>query len=343
LSDFAPRIEEFTEQLLTRLRNEEDKPIKLIDYMTYYSYDVMAALAFGKPMGFTKGESSDAADSILKTMTGSLYAFGLLQHMPWLLKTIGTLTAFAGPLKEWTDWSVNAMKTRMAIQDAKPDLVSHLIANTPNDAAGRQLLYGESRLIISAGSETTSSALTFLFMQLATHPHYMRALRKEIRDNAATYHCLRPQPLLDAIINESLRMWPSVFFPSQRVTPPEGLVIKSHFIPGNIIVCIPSFALYRDPRNFVQPDEFIPERWLDREKELVKRRDAFMPFSTGPYNCAGKGLAMMELRSVVSRVVGEFDIVLPEGFRGEEFFEEIKDHFTAGAPGVEVRFVRAKV
>lgn len=307
--------------------------------MTYYSYDVMATLAFGKPMGFIKGDSSDAADSILKTMTGSLYAFGLLQHMPWLLKTIGTLTAFAGPLKEWTDWSVNAMKARMAVQDAKSDLVSHLIANTPANAEGRQLLYGESRLIISAGSETTSSALTFIFMQLATQPAYMRALRKEVQDNAATYHCQRPQPLLDAIINESMRMWPSVFFPTQRVTPPEGLTIKNHVIPGHTIVCIPPFALYRDPRNFVRPDEFIPERWLDKEEELVKRRDAFMPFSTGPYSCAGKGLAMMELRSVVSRVVQEFNVVLPEGFKGEDFFEGIKDHFTAGAPGVKVRFV----
>jgi cytochrome P450 len=311
-------VEEFTEQLLTRLQDHKGQPVPLVEYMTYYSYDVMAALAFGKPMGFIKGEQNDVAQSILNTMTGSLAAFGLLHHMPWLMNTLGLLTSLAGPMKEWTDWSVSQMRARMAVRsaifrsprwtsthnsqiiDAKPDLISHLIANTSDDAAGRALLYGESRLIISAGGETTSSALTFIFVHLATHPATMYALREEFRANESTYHCQRPLPLLDAVINESMRMWPSVFFPAQRVTPAEGLSINGHFIPGDMVVQIPSFALYRDARNFVRPDEFVPERWIDRP-ELILRKDAFIPFTTGPYNCAGKELAKMELRSVVGK------------------------------------------
>ncbi|KAF2034994.1 cytochrome P450 [Setomelanomma holmii] len=339
LSDYAPKIEEFTQQSLTRLRKQEGNPVPLLEYMTYYSYDVMAALAFGKPMGFIKGEQSDVGASILKTMTGSLYAFGLLHHMPWLMNTLGVLTSLAGPMKEWTDWSVSRMKARIAVKDAKPDLISHLIANTPDTSAGHTLLYGESRLIISAGSETTSSALTFIFMHLATHPEYLHALRKEFRAHASTYHCQSPLPLLDAIVFESMRLWPSVFFASQRVTPPEGLRLKNHFVPGNMIVQVSPFVLSRDPRNFVEPNDFIPERWLDRS-ELVLRKEAFIPFSTGPYSCAGKGLAMMELRSVVGRVVSEFDVVLPVGFEPEAFWEGIRDHFTAGAPRVDVRFVK---
>jgi cytochrome P450 len=339
LSDYAPRVEEFTNQLLTRLREQNGKPVPLLDNMTYYSYDLMAALAFGRAMDFVKGESTEVADSILKTMTGSLSAFGLLQHIPWLFKALGIVFSVAGPMKEWTNWTISQMDARMAVKDAAPDLVSHLLANTPDDAAGRQLLYGESRLIISAGGETTSSALTIIFMHLATHPKYVVALRKELQDNATTYHCQHPLPLLDAIINESMRRWPSVFFATQRVTPPEGITIKDRFIPGDMLVGIPSFALQRDPRNFVQPDDFIPERWLDRP-ELVLRKGAFFPFMVGPYNCAGKGLAMMEMRSVVAKVVREFDIVLPESFKGEDFFEGIKDHFTAGTPRPEVSFVR---
>jgi cytochrome P450 len=178
-------------------------------------------------------------------------------------------------------------------------------------------------------------------MHLATKPKYMHALRKELREHALSYHCQRSLPLLDAIINESMRMSPSVFFAAQRVTPPEGIKIKEHFIPGNMIVQIPHFALYHDPRNFVRPNEFLPERWLD-QPELVIRKDAFFPFMVGPYSCAGKGLAMMELRSVVGRVIREFDIKVPEGLDAEGYFDGIKDHFTAGAPKVDVRFVRVE-
>jgi cytochrome P450 len=178
-------------------------------------------------------------------------------------------------------------------------------------------------------------------MHLATHPHYMAAIRAEYKENAQTYDCQRPLPLLEAFIQESMRLTPSVFFGSQRVIPPQGLEISGHFIPGNTIVHIPLYPLFRDPRNFVQPDTFIPERWTSKP-DLVLNRNVFIPFSTGSYSCAGKALAMMELRSVVARVVGEFDVVLDEGTDISAYWEGIMDHFTAGPQPMMVRFVRAQ-
>jgi cytochrome P450 len=116
LSEAAPQVERFTDQLLARLGNEEGQLIPLLEYTTYYSYDVMAALAFGKPMGFIKGEQSDVAASILATFTDGVQALGYMYHMPWLMNAIGTLTSFAGPMKEWRDWSVSQMKLRMAVR-----------------------------------------------------------------------------------------------------------------------------------------------------------------------------------------------------------------------------------
>lgn len=167
----------------------------------------------------------------------------------------------------------------------------------------------------------------------------MRALRKEYRDHASTYHCQRPLPLLDAIIQESMRLWPSVYFGPQRVTPPEGLQIGGMYIPGDTIVQMPPFAINRDPRNFVRPDDFLPERWTT-QPELILNKSAFNPFSTGPYSCVGKGLANMELRSVVGRVINEFDVVPPEGFVADDYFNAIKEHFTAGPPKQAVKFVK---
>lgn len=126
LSDFAPQIEKYTDQLLTRLRREEGKPVPLLEYVTYYAYDVMAALAFGKPMGFIEGQSSDIAESILNTFTTSLDAMGFMYHMPWFMNALGVLTSVAGPMKEWKDWSVNQMKARMAVCSRSCVFVIHL-------------------------------------------------------------------------------------------------------------------------------------------------------------------------------------------------------------------------
>lgn len=169
----------------------------------------------------------------------------------------------------------------------------------------------------------------------------MRSVRKQYRENKATYSCQRPLPLLDAVIQESLRLWPSLFFLGQRVTPPEGLQLGSTFIPGNTIVQLQPFVINRDPRNFVSPNEFMPERWTTRP-DLVINRDAFIPFSTGPYDCVGKRLAYMEMRSVIAKVVDEFDVCVPEGFVEEAYWAKVKDHITAAPPpDQEMLFLKA--
>jgi uncharacterized BrkB/YihY/UPF0761 family membrane protein len=87
----------------------------LFECMMHYSYDVMAALAFGKPMGFIKGEQNDVAQNVLDIMAGSLSLYGLLQHIPWVMQMLTSLGSLGGPLKEWKDWSISQMKIRMAV------------------------------------------------------------------------------------------------------------------------------------------------------------------------------------------------------------------------------------
>lgn len=83
LSDYAQRIEEFTDQLLTRMRNANGEPVPLLQYCAHYSYDVMSDLAFGKAMGFIRGDQSDVAEDILRTLSDGLDAMGLIYHVPW--------------------------------------------------------------------------------------------------------------------------------------------------------------------------------------------------------------------------------------------------------------------
>lgn len=94
-----------------------------------------------------------------------------------------------------------------------------------------------------------------------------------------------------------------------------------------------------DPRNFVDPGSFIPERWTSRP-ELILNRAAFTPFSLGKYNCPGKSVAMMEVRSVITRTVKDYQICFPDGVMFDEkaFFSEVKEHFTIGVPKCELVF-----
>ena len=126
------------------------------------------------------------------------------------------------------------------------------------------MLNADSRVIIGAGrlvalprtqslrlltqiSDTTASALTILFVLLATYPYYHQKLREEvdISFQNGTYTPAKPQMLLDAIIAESLRLYPPVTFYSQRVTPLGGIMIGEIMIPENTIVSVATCQIHR--------------------------------------------------------------------------------------------------
>ncbi|KAL4902353.1 hypothetical protein BDW74DRAFT_186886, partial [Aspergillus multicolor] len=336
LADFAPRVEEFTRQLLTRIHKNNGAPTLVNEICIHYSYDVMSALAFGEPMGFVTGESNNTAKSVLDNIQRGVDAIGLLLHVPWLMGLLTTFSWAVGPMREWNEYSGRLVVERKNMKNPKPDLFAHLLANTEDNATGRALLTSECRLIVGAGSDTTATALIFLLVNLALHPEWLERLRDEVDPLFAKgdFNCTRSLPVLDAVIQEIMRLHPSVFFGSQRETPREGMMIRDRFIPGGTIISIPVYQ-----RNFIHATEFHPERWIWRP-ELIINRNAHMPFLAGPFSCAGRNLAMMELRSVIAWVAHEFDIAFPPAldFDPGVFFGRVKDHCVAGAPAVNLVF-----
>lgn len=71
---------------------------------------------------------------------------------------------------------------------------------------------------------------------------------------------------------------------------------------------------------------------------MVKHKDAFGPFSVGPFSCIGRNLAYMELRTVTSQIVDQFDIKLADGEDGSGLLNESVDHFTMGLKPLMLKF-----
>ena len=96
------------------------------------------------------------------------------------------------------------------------------------------------------------------------------------------------------------------------------------------------WSIHRDPRNFSRPDAFWPERWLIAEgllpsplEDFTHNVNAFIPFSFGPYNCVGKNLAMLELRSVLVHAMQRLELRFADGWDPLEWERELRDNFVA--------------
>jgi cytochrome P450 len=172
-------------------------------------------------------------------------------------------------------------------------------------------------VLIVAGSETVATQLSGLTYYLCSNPAVLARLNSEIRstfkeEKEITMVSTNSLTYLNAVLSETLRIYPASVGILARVTPPEGCVIANRFVPGNTSVSIARWSASRSASNFMRPDEFIPERWLEEEEFKVDDRKMLQPFSVGPRNCIGRNLAMAEMRVLVARLAWGFDMKLEE-------------------------------
>ena len=85
----------------------------------------------------------------------------------------------------------------------------------------------------------------------------------------------------------------------------------------------------------------MPERWYSKP-EMVKHKDAFQPFSSGPYGCIGKNLAYMEIRLLTAQLVMAYDVAFAPGEDGSRLLGQSRDHFTIGLADLDLVFTKRK-
>lgn len=176
-----------------------------------------------------------------------------------------------------------------------------------------------------AGSESSATALSaFTYYTLSRVSVYDRLIA-EIRGTFDAYEQIdisstAQLSYLNAVLQETLRIYPPVAVTLPRVVPVNGTVIDGDFVPAGVTVGVNHFACYHDPRNFHRPQEFLPERWLPEcqaqgpfSKDCQK---SCQPFSFGPRNCLGKNLAWAEMRLIAAKLLFLFDMEIDETSKG---------------------------
>ncbi|KAK4061968.1 uncharacterized protein Triagg1_10131 [Trichoderma aggressivum f. europaeum] len=203
----------------------------------------------------------------------------------------------------------------------KSSIFSNLVAagNPLNQAE----LDGNLTAIVIAGSETTGFALTATSYYLAKNPECFRKAASEIRSTFSSVDeinddALRKLPYLKAIISEALRMTPAEPNGLARKVVVDGLDIAGQYIPKNTAIYVSQFAANRSSSYFRLPNEYHPERWLDDAKFKDDKLDAVQPFILGVNVCIGRGLAWMEMRVTLAKLLWQFDWTI-DGDGGKAF------------------------
>jgi cytochrome P450 len=158
-------------------------------------------------------------------------------------------------------------------------------------------------------------------------PEIQDKLAKEVRavyqsgslvNGQWTKRALAEIPYLDAVIKESMRLYPVAPFVVRRL--PEDLSVGGPVkLPAETVACVWIYSLHRHPDFWSRPHNFSPERWLlsptatstSDEIDPGRTNGAYMPFAAGPRNCVGQPLAHAILRTLLASLVVHYEFRHP--------------------------------
>lgn len=288
-----PLFREHRNKLVTALEKvaEAGQAVDIAEWYNFLTFDVMSDLTFAEPLGLLdKLEHSPYVNFLFDGARLNTVLKGLREY-----PTLNALVWWATPQSikqmglDYFDFSAKRVDLRLERGTTKPDLWS-----TVTDKLSLKEMHANSLRFMAAGTETTATTLAGVTWHLLKSPEKMAKLQEELRaafptEEDITIEQLQRQPYLNACIEETLRLYPPVPSALVRVAANSG-EIAGHFVPQGTKVAIPMWAAYHHPGNFVDPDAFVPERWLPEHdpKYDADQKDVFHPFSFGKRACIGK-------------------------------------------------------
>ncbi|KAJ5790938.1 uncharacterized protein N7518_007949 [Penicillium psychrosexuale] len=333
LLQYHRRVVEKVRTLESLVALEESCPVLINDLMYFFAFDSMGDFAFSEDFGMMRNKRWHSSVAMLRS---ALTMLGPFSPAIWIPRLGFAFIPSLWKVRHWfhmLEFCDQCMARRMEKTLSDHDIASWFIEDHVkhgSDPTRARWLSGDTATLVVAGSDTTAPSLTLVFYFLARYPMHAEKIYEEIhgidRENPAALATL---PHLTGTINEAMRLLPAVLTFSSRVTPPEGLMIYGTFIPGNTKICAPRYTIGRLETAYVNPHEFIPERWYS-QPELIKDKRAFAPFGVGRTSCVGRHLALAQIRLVTAALVFHYRIKFAPGENnGEAVERDMKDQLTA--------------
>jgi len=198
----------------------------------------------------------------------------------------------------------------------KHDFISLMLDAVKQDSAQLSDTEFVSNLFILfvAGHETTSSALSWAFYELAKNPDVQAKMYQEIQtvigDREPTFEDLDKLHYVDNVISETLRVHPPIPMLASR----QALVdchYKDKLIPKGSLLGFNIYNIHHSSDHWKDPFKFDPDRFSP-ENSKGRHKFSYLPFSLGPRMCLGSHFSLISQRLVLTRLVQKFEVFPPK-------------------------------
>lgn len=210
------------------------------------------------------------------------------------------------------EYALDLVKKRVARKSDRKDFLTRILQQRDASISDIQLA-AHSADFVTAGSETTATALSCITYYLSKNKEVLQTLQQEIRGSFKAYEDIDSASTaslkyLNAVCHEGMRIFPPLPIALPRIVSEKGNEIDGHFIPPGVVfisshttvdlltiskitVSTCPIAACLDPVNFKDPLDFRPERWITHNG--YDNWEASQPFSTGPRGCLGRRYGLL--------------------------------------------------
>jgi cytochrome P450 len=243
-----PIIQKNVDLLMQQLESRAAKGLST-DMRTWYNYttfDLIGDLAFGESFGCL---ATSAYHEWVEFVLSHFYTSTLLQvahrFRPFNRILVALLPASMMERRvKHDEMTLKKVRRRLDSKAERQDFISQMLDSVDSGSMSIQELEKQASILILAGSETTSVALTFATYYLLHNNSCLVKLTDEIRqsfqkESEIDLLSVNRLQFLQAVIQEAMRLRPPIANGFPRETPAGGATVDGQFVPGQVRnVCI---------------------------------------------------------------------------------------------------------
>uniref|UniRef100_A0A0A9Z5T4 Putative cytochrome P450 6a13 n=1 Tax=Lygus hesperus TaxID=30085 RepID=A0A0A9Z5T4_LYGHE len=298
-------VEEVKDELIAYLNNNLGKKFETQELCARFTTDIVSSCVFGIKTTSHTDESSEfrkRSEHILDNTWRML----MWQVAPKLVDMLKI------PLldKISHNYFYNLVKSVVEMRKEKnlsrADFIQNLI-DEKNENFSLMDMTAQTMTFFIDGFASSATEMSFMLFMLAIYPEVQDRLREELNSSKKLdFDTLHHLPYLDAVLNETLRLYPAAVSLNRECNQDTTITVKNkkyEFKVGDLLE-IPVYAIHRDPQYFENPLSFDPDRFLTEPNN-----PALLTFGVGPRACLGSRFAKTQIKAGIAALVQNFRIV----------------------------------
>lgn len=182
--------------------------------------------------------------------------------------------------------------------------------------------------LLAGGTESSAVTVEWAISELLKKPEIFEKATEELDRVIGQNKWVREKdipnlPYVESIVKETMRLHPVAPMLVPRLAR-EDCKVAGYDIKKGTQVLVNTWTIQRDPSIWENPNEFCPERFLEKNIDVKGQDFELLPFGSGRRMCPGYSLGLKVIQSSLANLLHGFNWRLPDKMKPEQLnMEEI--------------------